>query len=75
MKNYIFIAGALGLLLTSCVSQQKYTELERLQQNTKELLDSATAKLSAAETQLSATSERLSALSEQNKFLRANNQD
>ena len=75
MKNNIFIVGVLGLLLTSCVSQKKYSDLESLQQNTKELLDSATAKLNAAETQLSATSERLSALSEQNKFLRANNQD
>ena len=75
MKNNIFIVGVLGLLLTSCVSQKKYSDLESLQQNTKELLDSATAKLNAAESQLSATSERLSALSEQNKFLRANNQD
>ena len=63
------------MLLSSCVSQKKYSDLESLQQNTKELLDSATAKLSATETQLSATSERLAALSEQNKFLRANNQD
>ena len=75
MKNYIFIAGALGLLLTSCVSQQKYTELESLQQNTKELLDNATVNLNATQTELSAATERLSALSEQNNFLRANNQD
>ena len=47
MKNNIFIVGVLGLLLTSCVSQKKYSDLESLQQNTKELLDSATAKLYA----------------------------
>ena len=39
MKNNIFIVGVLGLLLTSCVSQKKYSDLESLQQNTKELLD------------------------------------
>ena len=61
--------------MSSCVSQKKYSDLESLQQNTKELLDSATAKLGTTETQLSAASERLAALSEQNKFLRANNQD
>ena len=75
MKKNIIILGVVGLLLSSCVSQKKYSDLESLQQNTKELLDSATAKLGATETQLSATSERLAALSEQNKFLRANNQD
>ena len=75
MKKNIIIVGVVGLLLSSCVSQKKYSDLESLQQNTKELLDSATAKLGATETQLSATSERLAALSEQNKFLRANNQD
>jgi len=75
MKKNIIIVGVVGLLLSSCVSQKKYSDLESLQQNTKELLDSATAKLGATETQLSASSERLNALSEQNKFLRANNQD
>ena len=75
MKNNIIIVGVVGLLLSSCVSQKRYSDLESLQQNTKELLDSATAKLGATETRLSASSERLNALSEQNKFLRANNQD
>ena len=75
MKKNIIIVGVLGLLLSSCVSQKKYSDLESLQQNTKELLDNATAKLGTTETQLSAASERLAALTEQNKFLRANNQD
>lgn len=75
MKKNIIIIGVVGLLLSSCVSQKRYSDLESLQQNTKELLDSATSKLGATETQLSASSERLNALSEQNKFLRANNQD
>jgi chemotaxis protein MotB len=36
-----------GVLLSSCVSQKKFTELEELQQNTKNLLDSATVKLNS----------------------------
>ena len=75
MKTNILVVGVLGLLLTSCVSQKKYSDLEKLQQDTKELLDNATSKLSSTEQGLSAASGRLSALTEQNKFLRANNQD
>ena len=56
MKKNIIIVGVVGLLLSSCVSQKRYSDLESLQQNTKELLDSATAKLGATETQLSASS-------------------
>ena len=75
MKTNILVVGVLGLLLTSCVSQKKYSDLEKLQQDTKELLENATSKLSSTEKGLSAASGRLSALTEQNKFLRANNQD
>jgi len=45
MKKNIIIVGVVGLLLSSCVSQKRYSDLESLQQNTKELLDSATSKL------------------------------
>ena len=75
MKINILVVGVLGLLLTSCVSQKKYSDLEKLQQDTKELLDNATSKLSSTEQGLSVASGRLSALTDQNKFLRANNQD
>ena len=34
-----------GVLIASCVSQKKFTELEELQQNTKNLLDSTTVQL------------------------------
>jgi chemotaxis protein MotB len=64
-----------GLLLSSCVSQKKFTELEELQQNTKNLLDSATVKLNTCNEDKEAALASLASLEEQNKFLKANNQD
>ena len=59
MKNYFAIASLVGVLLSSCVSQQKYTELESLQQNTKSLLDSATIKLNTCNEEKEASEARL----------------
>ena len=64
-----------GILLSSCVSQKKYTELEELQQNTKNLLDSATVKLNSCNEEKEAALAQLATLTEQNQFLKANNQD
>ena len=64
-----------GLLLSSCVSQKKFTELEELQQNTKNLLDSATVKLNTCNDEKDAALASFATLAEQNKFLAANNQD
>jgi chemotaxis protein MotB len=64
-----------GILLSSCVSQKKFTELEELQQNTKNLLDSATVKLNTCNEDKEAALASLATLEEQNKFLKANNQD
>jgi chemotaxis protein MotB len=64
-----------GILLSSCVSQKKFTELEELQQNTKNLLDSATVKLNTCNEDKEAALASLVSLEEQNKFLKANNQD
>ena len=75
MKTNILVVGVLGLLLTSCVSQKKYSDLEKLQQDTKELLDNASSRLDRASQGLAAANGRNAALTEQNKFLRANNQD
>ena len=44
MKKAIALVVS-GILLSSCESQKKFTELEELQQNTKNLLDAATVKL------------------------------
>lgn len=64
-----------GILISSCVSQKKFTELEELQQNTKNLLDTATVKLNTCNEDKEAALASLATLEEQNKFLKANNQD
>ena len=74
MKRALTIAIT-GVLLASCVSQKKFTELEELQQNTKDLLDSTTVKLNATSEEKEAALAQLATLTEQNKFLKENNQD
>ena len=64
-----------GIIITSCVSQKKFTELEELQQNTKNLLDSTSVKLNSCNEEKESALAQLSTLTEQNKFLKANNQD
>jgi chemotaxis protein MotB len=64
-----------GILLSSCVSQKKFSDLEELQKNTKSLLDSATVKLNSCSEEKEAALAQLATLTEQNNFLRANNQD
>lgn len=74
MKKAIALVVS-GILLSSCVSQKKYTELEELQQNTKNLLDSATVKLNSCNEEKEAALAQLATLTAQNQFLKANNQD
>ena len=74
MKRALTLAIS-GILLASCVSQKKFTELEELQQNTKDLLDSTTVKLNATSEEKEAALAQLATLTEQNKFLKENNQD
>ena len=74
MKKALAIVVS-GVLLSSCVSQKKFTELEELQQNTKNLLDSATVKLNSCNEEKEAALASLATLTEQNQFLKANNQD
>ena len=64
-----------GVLLSSCVSQKKFTELEELQQNTKNLLDSTTVQLNSCNEEKESALAQLATLTEQNKFFKANNQD
>ena len=75
MKKYFAIATLSAVLLSSCVSQKKYAELESLQQNTKSLLDSATMKLNACNEEKEAAQASLSSLQDRVNFLQANNQD
>lgn len=74
MKKAIALVVS-GILLSSCVSQKKYTELEELQQNTKNLLDSATVKLNSCNEEKEAALAQLATLTAQNQFLKSNNQD
>ena len=71
------ILGLLGvtLLLSSCVSQKKYADLEAKHKQAQDLLNSATVKLnSCLEDKATATS-RLQTLEDQNAFLKENNQE
>ncbi|MBF11764.1 MAG: hypothetical protein CMC63_06115 [Flavobacteriaceae bacterium] len=64
-----------GVLFASCVSQKQFTELEELQQNTKNLLDSTTVQLNTCSDEKEAAIAQVANLTEQNKFLTENNQD
>lgn len=65
----------LALVLSSCVSQKKYSELETKQKETQDLLNSATVKLNTCLEDQATTEARMKTLEEQNAFLKANNQE
>ncbi|MFT6796598.1 MAG: chemotaxis protein MotB [Maribacter sp.] len=71
------ILGCLGvtLLLSSCVSQKKFADLEAKQQETQDLLNSATVKLNGCLEDKATATARLQTLEDQNSFLKANNQE
>ncbi|MFT5737494.1 MAG: chemotaxis protein MotB [Maribacter sp.] len=71
------ILGCLGvtLLLSSCVSQKKFADLEAKQQETQDLLNSATVKLNGCLEDKGTATARLQTLEDQNSFLKANNQE
>ncbi|RNC89954.1 MAG: hypothetical protein ED555_10960 [Allomuricauda sp.] len=71
------ILGTLGMvvLLSSCVSQKKYAELEAKQKETQDLLNSATVKLNDCLEEKATADARLQTLEDQNAFLKANNQE
>jgi chemotaxis protein MotB len=75
MKRVFLGTLTMAILLSSCVSQKKYAELEAQQKETQDLLNSATVKLNdCLEEKASATS-KLQTLEDQNAFLKANNQE
>ncbi len=71
------ILGCLGvtLLLSSCVSQKKFADLEAKQKETQDLLNSATVKLNGCLEEKATATSRLQTLEDQNAFLKANNQE
>ena len=64
-----------SLLLFSCVSQKKYQELETLQENTRNNLNSTSIQLNSCKDEKEAALNSLAELKDQVKFLKANNQD
>ena len=76
MKRIVLL-GALGMmvLLSSCVSQKKYAELEAKHKETQDLLNSATVKLNSCLEEKTTAMAQLQTLEDQNAFLKANNQE
>ncbi|MBT8204435.1 MAG: OmpA family protein [Eudoraea sp.] len=73
----LLVLGSMGMLvlLSSCVSQKKYAELETKQKETQDLLNSATVKLNSCLEEKATATARLQTLEDQNAFLKANNQE
>ncbi len=74
MKKLI-IAFSCLMLLNSCVSKKKFTELENKNKEIQDLLNSATVKLNSCLEEKAGVSATLAALKEQNDHLKSNNQD
>ena len=75
MKKILLLGAAGALVLSSCVSSKKYSDLEAKQKETQELLDSATVKLNSCLEDKATADAELASLREQNAMLRANNQE
>jgi len=75
MRKISLLLITVFVLITSCISQKKYLELEDIQRNTKSLLDTATIKLNTCNEEKEAALANLSSLQGQVKFLKSNNQD
>ena len=75
MKKTILGLMGVAVLLSSCVSQKKYGELEAKQKETQDLLNSATVKLNTCLEEKASAEEQLKTLQDENAFLKANNQE
>jgi len=74
MKKIILACVGITLMLSSCVPQKKYAELEAKQKETQDLLNSATVKLNTCLEEKVTAEARVQTLEDQNTFLKANNQ-
>ena len=70
----IVIALSFFMLLTSCVSKKKYTDLEARNKETQDLLNSCTVKLNSCLEEKSGLNASLAALRDQNENLKVSNQ-
>lgn len=69
MKKIMLLTASLALLLSSCVSQKKYAELEALQQETQDQLNTATVKLNACLDDKERMKDQINQLGNQNAAL------
>tara|TARA_B100000963_G_scaffold361435_1_gene396827 strand:+ start:115235 stop:116089 length:855 start_codon:yes stop_codon:yes gene_type:complete len=65
----------IGIFVSSCVSQKKFSELEALQKTTNDALNSVTIKLNSCNDERDLALASLNSANDQIKFLKANNQD
>ena len=75
MKNFFLLILTVSVLFPSCVSQKKYSSLEAVNQQSKDLLNSATLKLNTCIDERAGAEADLKSLKEQVTFLKNNNDD
>ena len=75
MKKIFLLILSISILVPSCVSQKKYAALEAMNQQSKDLLNSATVKLNTCIDEKASAEADLKSLKEQVTFLTNNNQD
>lgn len=75
MKKVILGVLSATLMLSSCVSQKKFADMESKAKEAEDLLNSATVKLNDCLEENATSSSRLQTLEDQNSFLKANNQE
>lgn len=69
MKKILLLSATAALLLSSCVSQKKYTELETLQKQTSDQLNTATVKLNSCLDEKDRLGQQIHTLNNQNAAL------
>lgn len=75
MKKLMLLSVLSILILSSCVSKKKYTDLEAKQKETQDLLNTATVKLNSCLSDKAASDARMAGLQEQLADMRSTNQD
>jgi chemotaxis protein MotB len=75
MKKLLILAVCSSLAFTSCVSSKKYAELEAKQQNTQDLLNTATVKLNDCLAERAALNARSKQLEERLADMKKTNED
>ena len=75
MKKLMLLSISGMLLLGSCVSKKKFTDLEAQQKETQDLLNSATVKLNSCLSENAASMARVETMKDQLSDLRKSNQD